>query len=139
MSSEVGSSSHSPLANDDETCAVALLFMTIALIIAQMLDIFNTTDVVCRQVNFSFKREQPSMIRAILSSLHPAMPCRPHQELGRVVAVLAWMGSYPFDGKSVSPFCGRNVGVAALSSIFERLNLDQPIASGRCRVTLTPT
>jgi hypothetical protein len=129
----------SPLENEKETCTVALLFVTIALIIAQMLDSSNTTDVVCREVNFSFKREQPAMIRAILSSLHPAMPCRPHQELGRVVAVLAWMGSYLFDGKSVSPSCDRNVGEATLSSIFERLNLDQPNASGRCRVTLTPT
>jgi hypothetical protein len=65
----------SPLENEKETCTVALLFVTIALIIAQMLDSSNTTDVVCREVNFSFKREQPAMIRAILipSSRH-AMP-----------------------------------------------------------------
>jgi hypothetical protein len=78
------------------------------------------------------------MICATFSPIHPAMPCRLHQELGRVVAVLAWSGSYQRGCKSVSLFRGENDVTATLSAIFERFNLDQPIASGRCRATLTP-
>jgi hypothetical protein len=74
-----------------------------------------------------------------LSLIHPAMLCRLHQELGKVVAVLAWVGSYCRDNKSASPSWGGNDLAAMLSAIFERFNLDQPIASGRCGATLTPT
>jgi hypothetical protein len=102
-----------------------------------MLDIFNTTSVVCRQVDYLFIRELPSMLRAIFSLLHSTLSCRSHQGLGRLVSLFVEKADYQW-GKSISPFWGENDAAAMLSAIFERRNLDQPIASGRCRNILSP-
>ncbi|MBD3887482.1 hypothetical protein IFO70_38680 [Phormidium tenue FACHB-886] len=72
------------------------------------------------------------MIRILLATLHSAMQCRPHQELGNAVALLVFEGMYQF---SDSEFVGEGTGAA----IAKWLDLDQSIRSGRCRATLTLT
>ncbi|HEY9622489.1 MAG TPA: hypothetical protein V6C78_19175 [Crinalium sp.] len=72
------------------------------------------------------------MIRILLSTLRTAMSCRPQQGLGTASVLFALEEAHQFSG-------GKSVRDGIYSVLAGRLNPDQFIESGRCRVTLTPT
>jgi len=71
------------------------------------------------------------MIRILLATLRRAMHHQRHQTLGGTSVPFTCERTYQFGGKSISE--------DVFAAISGWLNPDQPIGSGRCRATLTPT
>jgi len=72
------------------------------------------------------------MIRILLVTLRRAMPHQRHQALGGTPVPFTCARTYQFGG-------GKSISEDVFAAISGCLNPDQPIGSGRCRATLTPT